>query len=148
MSAPSCSKPFHRLPGRTPQIETALEADELITAIRIAPLRCARRSVYRKVRDRSSYAFALVSVAAALETRGGTIVAARLALGGVAHKPWRALRAEQVLVGASATSETFTRAADAELAEAVPRRYNAFKIELAKRVIVDALAELADQEAR
>jgi len=99
--------------------------------------------VYRKIRDRSSYAFALVSVAAALETSDGVITTVRLALGGVAHKPWRALRAEQVLLGAPATSATFGRAAEAELAPAVGRRDNAFKIELAKRVIVDALEALA-----
>jgi xanthine dehydrogenase YagS FAD-binding subunit len=133
---------FHRLPGDTPQVETALGPGELITAVEIAPLDCARRSVYRKVRDRSSYAFALVSVAAALETRDGTITTARLALGGVAHKPWRALRAEQLLAGAPATSETFSQAAEAELADAVGLRDNTFKIELAKRAIVDVLREL------
>jgi len=134
---------LHRLPGDTPQIETALSADELITAVQVARLDCARRSVYRKIRDRSSYAFALVSVAAVLETSDGVVTTARLALGGVAHKPWRASRAEQVLLGAPATSETFGRAAEAELAAAVGRKDNAFKIELAKRAIVDALEELA-----
>jgi xanthine dehydrogenase YagS FAD-binding subunit len=134
---------FHRLPGDSPHVETCLSADELITAVEIAPLDCARRSVYRKVRDRASYAFALVSVAAVLETRAGRITTARLALGGVAHKPWRALRAEQMLVGAPATSATFARAGDAELADAVSRRHNAFKVELAKRAIVDALEALA-----
>jgi xanthine dehydrogenase YagS FAD-binding subunit len=134
---------FHRLPGDTPHVETALRADELITAVEIAPLDCARRSVYRKIRDRSSYAFALVSVAAALETGDGVITAVRLALGGVAHKPWRARRAEQVLLGAPATGETFGRAAETELAEAMGRRHNAFKIELAKRAIVAVLDELA-----
>ena len=133
---------FHRLPGDMPHIETTLRADELITAIEMAPLESARRSVYRKIRDRSSYAFALVSVAAVLDTRDATITAARLALGGVAHKPWRARRAEQVLVGAPATSGTFREAAEAELADAVGRRHNAFKIELAKRAIVDALEQL------
>jgi xanthine dehydrogenase YagS FAD-binding subunit len=133
---------LHRLPGDNPQVETELRADELITAVQIAPLDCARRSVYRKIRDRSSYAFALVSVAAAVETRDGMIVTARVALGGVAHKPWRAVRAEQVLTGAPATQESFARAAEVELAYAVGRRHNAFKIELAKRAIADALAEL------
>jgi xanthine dehydrogenase YagS FAD-binding subunit len=140
---------FHRLPGDTPHVETALGADELITAVEIAPLDSARRSVYRKIRDRSSYAFALVSVAVALEVRDGGIAVARLALGGVAHKPWRALRAEQVLVGAPATGATFAQAAEAELADAVSRRHNAFKVELAKRAIVDALEALAgDGDAR
>ena len=134
---------LHRLPGKTPHVETALGADELITAVQIAPLRSARRSVYRKVRDRSSYAFALVSVAAVLETSDGVVTTARLALGGVAHKPWRASRAEQMLLGAPATGETFGRAAEAELADAVGRRHNTFKIELAKRAIVAALEELA-----
>jgi xanthine dehydrogenase YagS FAD-binding subunit len=133
----------HRLPGDMPHVETTLGADELITAVEIAPLDCARRSVYRKIRDRSSYAFALVSVAAVLETSDGVITTVRLALGGVAHKPWRAVRAEQVLLGAPATSETFGRAAQAELAGAVGRQHNAFKIELAKRAIVEALGELA-----
>jgi xanthine dehydrogenase YagS FAD-binding subunit len=135
---------FHRLPGDTPQVETALTTDELITAVQIAPLDCARRSVYRKLRDRSSYAFALVSVAAALETSDGVVTTARVALGGVAHKPWRAARAEQVLLGAPATSETFGRAAEAELAPAVGLKHNLFKIELATRAIVDVLEELAD----
>ncbi|HVJ31115.1 MAG TPA: xanthine dehydrogenase family protein subunit M [Gammaproteobacteria bacterium] len=134
---------FHRLPADTPHVETCLSADELITAVEIAPLDCARRGVYRKIRDRSSYAFALVSVAAALDTRDGMITTARLALGGVGHKPWRALRAEQLLAGAPATSATFSRAAEAELADAVGLRHNAFKIELAKRAIVDVLQELA-----
>jgi xanthine dehydrogenase YagS FAD-binding subunit len=134
---------FHRLPGDTPHVETALDADELITAVQVAPLDGARRSVYRKVRDRSSYAFALVSVAAVLETSDAVITTARLALGGVAHKPWRALRAEQTLLGARATGETFARAAEAELADAVGRQHNTFKIELAKRAIVAALEELS-----
>jgi xanthine dehydrogenase YagS FAD-binding subunit len=134
---------FHRLPGDTPHVETVLSADELITAVEIAPLECARRSVYRKIRDRSSYAFALVSVAAVLETSDGVVTTARIALGGVAHKPWRARRAEQVLLGAPATPEVFSRAAEAELAPAVGREHNAFKIELAKRAIVGVLEELA-----
>jgi xanthine dehydrogenase YagS FAD-binding subunit len=134
---------FHRLPGDTPHVETVLSADELITAVEIAPLASARRSVYRKLRDRSSYAFALVSVAAVLEVGHGVITTVRLALGGVAHAPWRAARAEQVLLGAPATSETFGRAAEVELAGAVGRRHNTFKIELAKRAIVAALEELA-----
>jgi xanthine dehydrogenase YagS FAD-binding subunit len=134
---------LHRLPGELPDVETQLSSDELITAVEVPPLPFATRSVYRKVRDRASYAFALVSVAAALELDGGEkIVDARLALGGVAHKPWRASLAEDVLRGAPATEQTFRLAAEAELKPAVGHEYNAFKIELAKRVIVDALQEL------
>jgi xanthine dehydrogenase YagS FAD-binding subunit len=104
----------------------------------------AARSVYRKVRDRASYAFALVSVAAAVELdeRGESILAVRLALGGVAHKPWRASVAEGVLRGARATEESFRQAAEAELKPARGHAYNTFKIDLCKRVIVDTLKEL------
>ena len=135
---------LHRLPGDSPDVETQLSPDELITAVEIPPLSFARRSVYRKVRDRSSYAFALVSVAAALELdeRGEKILDVRLALGGVAHKPWRAHFAEDVLRGAAATEETFRLAAEAELKPAIGHEYNVFKINLAKRVIVDVLQEL------
>jgi xanthine dehydrogenase YagS FAD-binding subunit len=132
---------FHRLPGDSPDVETALAPGELITAIAVPPL--AGRSTYRKVRDRASYAFALVSVAAALEVEDGVIKNVRLALGGVAHKPWRAWRSEQVLRGAAANSETFLAAADAELADARPLKHNGFKIELARRSIVAVLTELA-----
>src|SRR5882724_3636938 len=134
---------FHRLPGDTPQIETSLKADELITAIQLPPLAFARNSRYRKVRDRASYAFALVSVAAALETEGGTIKNVRLALGGVAHKPWRAYTAERAMAGAKARVETFRSAAEEELADARGRGHNDFKIELAKRTIVSVFSELA-----
>jgi xanthine dehydrogenase YagS FAD-binding subunit len=135
---------LHRLPGDAPDVETELAPDELITAVEIPPLPFAERSVYRKVRDRASYGFALVSVAAAMELdpRGGSILAARLALGGVAHKPWRANLAEKVLQGAPATQESFQRAAEAELKPAVGHAHNAFKIDLAKRVLVDTLKEL------
>jgi xanthine dehydrogenase YagS FAD-binding subunit len=135
---------FHRLPGDTPQIETSLKPDELITAIHLPPLAFARNSEYRKVRDRGSYAFALVSVAAALETERGTIKNVRLALGGVAHKPWRAYTAEKAMAGAKATVETFRRAAEEELADARGRGHNDFKIELAKRTIVSVFRELAE----
>lgn len=134
---------FHRLPGETPEIETVLEPNQLITAVELPPLPFAGRSLYRKVRDRSSYAFALVSVAAALELEGGRIRNARLALGGVAPKPWRAFAAEGVLLGAEASLETFRRAADAELTAAKAYRDNRFKIELAKRTIASVLSELA-----
>jgi xanthine dehydrogenase YagS FAD-binding subunit len=135
---------LHRLPGESPDVETLLSADELITAVEIPPLPFATRSVYRKVRDRASYAFALVSVAAALELDAGgeKIVNARLALGGVAHKPWRALLAEDVLRGSPATEQTYLLAAKAELEAAVGHEHNAFKINLAQRVIVDVLQEL------
>lgn len=136
---------FHRLPEDTPHIETALQPDELITSIQIPAAGFAKNSLYRKVRDRASYAFALVSVAAALETENGTIKNVRLALGGVAHKPWRAREAEKVLVGAEANAETFRRATEAELANAKGYAYNSFKIELAKRTIVSVLSELAEK---
>jgi xanthine dehydrogenase YagS FAD-binding subunit len=134
---------LHRLPGDAPDVETELAADELITAVEIPPLPDAARSVYRKVRDRASYAFALVSVAAVIELdERGKVRTARLALGGVAHKPWRAQLAEKALQGASATEESFRQAAEAELELAVGHAHNAFKIDLAKRVIVDTLQEL------
>ena len=136
---------FHRLPDNTPQIETELREGELITGVEI-PASNAANSLYRKVRDRASYAFALVSVAAILEVEGDTIKRARIALGGVAHKPWRAFKAEAVLNGASATEEIFRAAAEAELESARGYGHNDFKIELAKRTIVGALTELADGE--
>ena len=131
---------LHRLPGDDPQTDTTLRPGELITAITIPPF--AGRSTYRKVRDRSSYAFALVSVAAAVDASEGTIHEARLALGGVAHKPWRAHAAEAALRGRPATSDTFSDAAAAELADARPLEHNAFKIELARRVVINVLSEL------
>lgn len=134
---------FHRLPENTPHIETDLRPGELITSIQIPALDFATNSLYRKVRDRASYAFALVSVAAALETENGAIKNVRLALGGVAHKPWRAFEAEKVLAGAEANAETFKQAAEAELASAKGFAHNRFKIELAKRTIVGVLSELA-----
>ena len=133
---------FHMLPGDTPEVETVLRPGELVTAIELPALPFAATSTYRKVRDRASYAFALVSVAAAVDVDGGTIRDVRLALGGVAHKPWRASRAEEALRGKPATAETFRAAAEAELAEARPLRDNGFKIELAKRTIVAVLEEL------
>ena len=138
---------FHRLPGETPQIETELREGELITGVEI-PASNAANSMYRKVRDRASYAFALVSVAAALEVENGTIKNVRIALGGVAHKPWRALKAEAILNGASATRETFQAAAQAELEDARGYGSNDFKIELAKRTIAGVLTELSQADAR
>jgi xanthine dehydrogenase YagS FAD-binding subunit len=134
---------FHRLPADTPHLETTLAADELVTAVELPAAPVARWSRYRKVRDRASYAFALVSVAAALKVRDGTVAVVRLALGGVGTKPWRAVEAERVLTGAPATEESFRAAAEAELAEAVATPHNEFKIELAKRVVVSTLGGLA-----
>lgn len=139
---------LHRLPGDTPHVETGLAAGELITAVEIPACSFATRSTYRKVRDRASYAFALVSVAVALDIGSdGSIKDVRLALGGVAHKPWRAWKAEAVLRGAPATEATFAAAADAELMDARGLHHNAFKIELAKRVIVACLGELSETKA-
>jgi xanthine dehydrogenase YagS FAD-binding subunit len=138
---------FHRLPGDTPEIETLLAPGELITAIELPPLPSAARSTYRKVRDRSSYAFALVSVAGVLELEGNRIKDVRLALGGVAHKPWRASTAEEVLRGQPATAANFAAAADAELASARPLKDNGFKVELARRTIVAVLGELTGEAA-
>lgn len=138
---------FHRLPGETPQIETNLKPGELITAVDLPALPFAPNSLYRKVRDRASYAFALVSVAAALDVQNGKVANVRLALGGVAHKPWRATIAEQQLLGQAASEESFRHAAEAELAHARPHKDNAFKVDLAKRVIVSVLAELSEKGA-
>jgi xanthine dehydrogenase YagS FAD-binding subunit len=135
---------LHRLPEDRPDLDTALEPGELITAVELPPAGFAARSAYRKVRDRASFAFALVSVAAALELDGDTVVSARLALGGVAPKPWRARRAEELLRGGPPTTAAFTAAADAELAGAHPLDGNAFKVELARRTIVAVLARLAE----
>jgi xanthine dehydrogenase YagS FAD-binding subunit len=134
---------FHRLPGDTPHIETELRAGELITAIEIPNNDFTANSLYRKVRDRASYAFALVSVAAALEVKNNEIKNVRIALGGVAHKPWRAVKAENYLTGKAATEENFKLAAEAELKNAKGFEHNSFKIELAKRTIVGVLNELA-----
>jgi xanthine dehydrogenase YagS FAD-binding subunit len=131
---------FHLLPGDHPELESVVAPGELITAVEIPPLPFARRSTYVKVRDRASYAFALASAAVALDVDGGVVRAARVALGGVATKPWRARDAERVLAGRRADAAAFRDAADAALDGAVPRAHNAFKIELAKRTIVRALA--------
>jgi xanthine dehydrogenase YagS FAD-binding subunit len=138
---------FHHLPGDTPHIESGLAADELITAVELPPLLVAANSRYRKVRDRASYAFALVSVAAALKVTDGLVTEARLALGGVSAKPWRASEAERVLLGAPATEDSFRAAAVAELAAAVSRPENEFKIELAERTIVATLRQLLTEES-
>lgn len=138
---------FHRLPGDHPEVETSLRPGELVTAIELSPLAFARHSTYRKVRDRASYAFALVSVAAGIEIDGGRVKEVRLALGGVAPKPWRAFTAEAALKGKPASEESFRAAADAELADARPLRHNVFKVELAKRVMTAVLKELTEAEA-
>ena len=138
---------LHRLPEDHPELETQLNSGELITAVELPPLPMAARSTYRKVRDRASYAFALVSVAAAIELEGETVKDVRLALGGVAHKPWRAWKAEAALKGQRATVEAFRAAAEAELAMAVPLHDNAFKVELAKRTITTVFAELMEIES-
>jgi xanthine dehydrogenase YagS FAD-binding subunit len=130
---------FHRLPGTTPQLDTNLQPDELITAVELPAPKFAKHSYYLKVRDRQSYAFALVSVAAGLEISGNTIQSAGLALGGVAHKPWRSPEAERFLVGTVASPDAFGKAADFAVAGAKPYEHNAFKVELARQSIVRAL---------
>jgi xanthine dehydrogenase YagS FAD-binding subunit len=130
---------FHRLPGATPHIDTNLKADELITGVELPSPAFAGHSWYLKVRDRQSYAFALVSVAAGLQMNGSVIQSAGLALGGVAHKPWRPVDAEKSLIGATPAPEAFRKAATLALAGAKGYRDNAFKIELARRSIVRAL---------
>jgi xanthine dehydrogenase YagS FAD-binding subunit len=131
---------FHRLPGDTPERDTNLGPSELIIAVDLPAMPFAARSHYLKVRDRASYAFALVSVAAALDLDSNRkIIDARVALGGVAHKPWRAHAGEKELIGQSANEKTFRAAAEAELAAAKGYQYNSFKIELAKRSIVSTL---------
>ncbi len=139
---------LHRLPGDTPHHDTVLNRSELITGVEIPPPAAGAVSDYRKVRDRASYAFALVSVAAELTFAGDRIATARIALGGVAHKPWRARRAEHVLVGAVAGSETFTAAADAELADAQPLPGNEFKVELTRRTLISQLRMLTERGMR
>ncbi|MEU8344398.1 xanthine dehydrogenase family protein subunit M [Spirillospora sp. NPDC048832] len=139
---------FFLLPGDTPHRERPLEHGELITAIEVPAVPAARRSVYLKVRDRASYEFALASVAAALDVRDGAVAEVRLALGGVATKPWRARAAERSLLGGPATPDAFAEAAARELAAARPRPQNAFKVELVRRTIVRALTGLVDGEGR
>lgn len=136
---------FHRLPGDTPQHDNNLEHGELILAIElpVAAAEFARNSHYLKVRDRSSYAFAMVAVAAALDLDGGTIRQARVVLGSVAHKPWRSAEAEAVLTGQRATEATFEQAAKAALRDARPLAHNTYKVELGQRSIVRALMRAA-----
>lgn len=133
---------FHLLPGEHPEIETALQPGELITAIELPPLLLAENSTYRKVRDRASYAFALVSVAAALKIKGARVDDVRISFGGVANKPWRAFKAEALLRGGPATENAFHAAAVAEFAEAKPLRDHAFKVKLATRTLTAVLSDL------
>lgn len=135
---------FHRLPGDTPEHDSVVRPGELVTAVTLPPP-AAAHSAYRKARDRASYAFALVSVAASLTVEDGVVRHAALAFGGVAHAPWRAHAAEEVLRGAPATEETYRRAAAAELAAAEPLRDNAFKVPLARGLAVRVLTDLASR---
>ncbi|MDR7155718.1 xanthine dehydrogenase YagS FAD-binding subunit [Sphingobium xenophagum] len=138
---------LYRMPEERPDIETALAPDELIIALEIPASPPSTRSTYRKVRDRASYAFALVSVGASLLLEGDRIADVRIALGGVAHKPWRARSAEKLLRGARADDEMFRHAARAELAAATPLAHNAFKVELAERTMTAVLRDLAEDVA-
>jgi xanthine dehydrogenase YagS FAD-binding subunit len=133
---------LHRLPGDEPERDTVLEPGELITAVDVPPLPFAQRSLYRKVRERASFAFALVSVAAALDVVDGEVRDARVAFGGLAHKPWRAYAAEEALRGGAADEKQFRKAAENELAQAEPLRDNAYKVELARDTLVRTLLEL------
>ncbi|MFB9861998.1 FAD binding domain-containing protein [Rufibacter immobilis] len=139
---------FHRLPGDTPHLDTNLQPTEIITAIELPAKGFAQHYAYLKLRDRASYAFALVSVAAALELEGNTVKEARLALGGVAHKPWRVPEAEALLQGKPASKENFRAVAEAYLAGAKGYGDNTFKIELAKRAIVRALEQAISMEGK
>ena len=135
---------FHRLPGDTPEIDNNLRSDEIITAIELPPQGFASHYSYLKIRDRLSYAFALVSVAAALELENGRIRLARLALGGVAHKPWRDTTAEALLRGEAPGRELFAAAADALLKNAKGFKHNEFKISLARRAVIRTLTQAAN----
>nr|WP_237521116.1 xanthine dehydrogenase family protein subunit M [Streptomyces sp. SID4925] len=139
---------FHRLPGDNPDQDTVLRPGEMVVDVVLPPAPEGAASLYRKARDRASYAFALASVAAVLTVRDGRVAHASLAFGGLAHRPWRARAAEDVLRGAPATEETFARAADAELAAAEPLRDNGFKVALARNLAVGVLAELTDRADR
>lgn len=140
---------FYRLPGDTPDVETTLQAGEIITEVTVPPLPQGARSTYRKVRDRASYAFAVVSIAGLLKVENGSVSEVRIALGGVAAKPWRAHDAEARLLGGPATRDAFAAALDVELAAAQPLPQNAFKIALVRQLASSTLTELAeDGDAR
>ena len=136
---------LHRLPGDEPERDTILEHGELITSVDLPPLEFLSNSKYRKARERASYAFALVSVAAALDVEDGVVRDARIALGGIAHKPWRATKAEEALRGEPASEENFRAAADIELEDAEPLRDNAFKVPLARNLITRTLLDLSEE---
>jgi xanthine dehydrogenase YagS FAD-binding subunit len=131
---------FHRLPGSSPHLDNTLAAGELITAVVLPSVPFATSGVYLKLRDRASYAFALISVAAAVDVKNGKIQQGRFALGGVAHKPWRSLEAEAFLQGKAADASIFEKAAEIALQGAKPLKHNAFKVDMAKRAIRRALA--------
>ncbi|OZG30564.1 molybdopterin dehydrogenase [Williamsia sp. 1138] len=135
---------LYRLPGDHPELDTTLERDDVVVSLAIPALQAARTSTYRKVRDRASFAFALVSVAAVLEVRDGMVSAARIALGGVAHKPWRARAAEQQLIGRAATRPEFAAAIDLELEAAQALSDNQFKIPLVRSLVTQTLVQLAE----
>ena len=139
---------FHRLPDNNPELDTVLQPHEIITSVELPPSIYAAHYDYLKLRDRRSYAFALVSVAAGLEISNGTIVSARIALGGVAHKPWRDSEAEQALIGKAPGEDIFATAASILLRDARPLHDNAFKIELSQRAIVHALTRAVSGSQR
>ncbi|QUI35461.1 xanthine dehydrogenase family protein subunit M [Streptomyces alfalfae] len=134
---------FHRLPGDRPDLDTEIAPGELITGVRLPAATAGLPSAYRKARDRASYAFALASVAVVLDVDGSLVRDVRIAFGGLAHRPWRALRAERALVGGPVTEEAFGRAVDAELAAAEPLPDNAFKVPLARSIACDVLRRLS-----
>jgi xanthine dehydrogenase YagS FAD-binding subunit len=137
---------LHRLPGSEPERDTVLGRGELITSVDLPQLDFAANSRYRKIRDRASYAFALVSVATALDVVDGSVRDVRIALGGVAHKPWRATKAEEALRGGPANEGRFRAAAEIELADARPLPGNAFKVPLALNAIVRTLLDLGEEK--
>ncbi|MFC9764129.1 FAD binding domain-containing protein [Rhodococcus jostii] len=139
---------FYRLPGDRPDRDTVLAHGDLVTAVELPPPPSGNRSAYRKVRDRVSFAFAVVSVAAELTIGDASITSARVALGGVAHRPWRATLAEEVLVGSPPTEDTFAEASAAELGAAQPLPGNEFKVALTRRVLASALRSLAEEARR
>ncbi|UUE28767.1 xanthine dehydrogenase family protein subunit M (plasmid) [Rhodococcus qingshengii] len=139
---------FYRLPGDSPERDTVLKPDQLIVAVELPAPAPAALSTYVKTRDRASFAFALVSVAAEIELENGIVAGARIAIGGVAHRPWRAYKAEEVLLGSPPTEEVFVQAADAELAHANPQSGNAFKIPLTRGVMVSVLRSLTTGGSR
>jgi xanthine dehydrogenase YagS FAD-binding subunit len=137
---------LHRLPGDEPERDTVLEPGDLITAVELTPVRFAAHSRYRKVRERASFSFAVASIAVAVDVQGDTVRSCRIAFGGLAHAPWRAMRAEEVLRDVPASEESFVRAADAELEQARPLRDNGYKVTLARNLLVSTLGELCGMD--